>query len=144
MLFSTVAERAQRAATSENMQIEKAPTNQKNISLNTCSDAHNALICSAFLSLVVLWVFAARVLSNWWRYFLNLHVFFLLIAACWALLATVVKLIFSRFVCVTSVAVCCEVKGLYRMACWEITGYLINSISGLPTRILMNGHPLSH
>ncbi len=29
MLFSTVAERAQRAATSENMQIEKAPTNQK-------------------------------------------------------------------------------------------------------------------
>ncbi len=66
MLFSTVAERAQRAATSENMQIEKAPTNQKHqfehlfkcsqcfylqrISLFGCVVS----ICSAFLCLVVL------------------------------------------------------------------------------------------
>ncbi len=33
-------------------------------------------ICSAFLCLVVLWVFAARVLSNWWSCFLNLQAFF--------------------------------------------------------------------
>ncbi len=34
-------------------------------------------IWNAFLFLVVLWVFAAHVLSNWWRCFLNLRVFFL-------------------------------------------------------------------
>ncbi len=45
-------------------------------------------IYSAFLYLVVLWAFAARVLSNWWSCFLNLQVFFLF-AACWAISATV-------------------------------------------------------
>ncbi len=39
------------------------------------------------LCLVVLWAFAACVLSNWWR-FLNLQVFFLF-AVCWALSDTV-------------------------------------------------------
>ncbi len=38
--------------------------------------------------LVVLWAFAAYVLSNWWKCFLNLQVFFLFEAR-WALSATV-------------------------------------------------------
>ncbi len=38
----------------------------------------NHFICSTFLYLVVLWVFAARVLPNWWSCFLNLQVFFYL------------------------------------------------------------------
>ncbi len=33
-------------------------------------------ICSAFFFLVVLWAFAAWALSNWWKCFLNLQVFF--------------------------------------------------------------------
>ncbi len=40
---------------------------------------HNQIknfICSAFLFLVVLWAFTARVLSNWRSCFLNLQVFF--------------------------------------------------------------------
>ncbi len=38
----------------------------------------NHFICSTFLYLVVLWVFAAHVLPNWWSCFLNLQVFFYL------------------------------------------------------------------
>ncbi len=37
-----VAERAQRAATSENMQIEKAPANQENIFISLTADGANA------------------------------------------------------------------------------------------------------
>ncbi len=66
-------------------------------------------ICSAFLYLVVLWVFAVRffiwlccehlqhLLSNWWRCFLDLHVFSE-VAAHWALSATVKK----TFICCNS------------------------------------------
>ncbi len=46
------------------------------------------LFAAHFFFFVVLWAFAACVLSNWGSRFLNLQVFFLF-AACWALSATV-------------------------------------------------------
>ncbi len=45
---------------------------------------HLFVFCSAFLYLVVLRVFAAHVLSNWWRYFLNLLVLFLFACVFWS------------------------------------------------------------
>ncbi len=92
------------------MQIEKAPANQENNFVNLTKHTLQMLttqtnkemhckcfwffgcvvsICSAFFYLVVLWAFAAHVLSNWRSYFLNLQVFFFLFAVRWALLATV-------------------------------------------------------
>ncbi len=42
LYFTTVAEKAQRAATSENMQIEKARANQENIFISLTADSENA------------------------------------------------------------------------------------------------------
>ncbi len=107
-LWFTVAERAQRAATSENMQTDKAPANQENIFIDLTAgvaNAHNQIktfICSSFPFLVVLWVFAVRFFI--WLCCEHLqHVFcqiaevvflicrwgFFLFAARWALSATV-------------------------------------------------------
>ncbi len=84
------------------LQLQKTHANRKSTSKSRkhlhqfdskcckCSQ-HNQIknfICSAFLCLVVLWAFAARVLSNWWSCLLNLQVFFLF-AVRWALSATV-------------------------------------------------------
>ncbi len=89
------------------MQIEKAPINQENIFISLTADGANApntnkqrntqqmlttqpnkLYLPHISLLVVLWAFAACVLSNWGSCFLNLQVFFLF-AAWWALSAMV-------------------------------------------------------
>ncbi len=100
----TVDERAQRTATSENTCKSRKHLHQFDSRSCKCSQhkQRNALqilitqpnkefylqcvylfgcvvsICSVFLYLVVVGAFAAHVLSNWWRCFLNLQVFFYL------------------------------------------------------------------
>ncbi len=67
-------------------------TTQTNKETRCKCSQHNQIhfICSVFLFLVVLWAFAACVLSNWGKCFLNLKVFSE-VAARWALSATIVK-----------------------------------------------------
>ncbi len=110
----TVDERAQRTATSENTCKSRKHLHQFDSRSCKCSQhkQRNALqilitqpnkefylqcvylfgcvvsICSVFLYLVVVGAFAAHVLSNWWRCFLNLQVFFLF-AVRWAFSATI-------------------------------------------------------
>jgi len=64
-----------------------------------------AFFAFEFLYLVVLWVFGAHVLLNWWRYFLNFLVLFLFagvfeVAEHWALSATIAyRLLQNYFWC---------------------------------------------
>ncbi len=80
----------------KHMQIEKAPANQENIFISLTAGAANAhnttKLRILFAARFFVWLCCEhlqRMLSNWWRCFLNLQVFFLF-AARWALSATIV------------------------------------------------------